>query len=152
MDFPKVCFFFMIWMSLTNIQRFIFGDISVAWDLTNASFSSFLLHCDSNGLLLKSDHCNSGCHTRSYSHLLRPHVSTSMLCYFCWPLLQLHLLMFTITLNLSDYVLSLFPPYVKKELSLLCLWWTKKNHQSLTAFIWTSFTPLSFPFPFLSAF
>lgn len=128
----------MIWMSLSNIQIFIFGDISVAWCLTNASFSSFLLHCDWNGLLLKSDHCNSGCQTRSYSHLLRPHVSTGMLYSFCWPLL-LHLLMFTITLNLSDYVLSIFPPTCKKELSHLRMWWTKKSHQSLLLLVYFLF-------------
>lgn len=112
--------------------------------LINVSVSSLLLYCDSNGLLLKSDRCNSGCQTRSYSHLLRPHVSTGMLCYFCWPLLQLHLLMFTITVNLSQFVLAVFPATHKKNCHLIN-WKTTSHCQQSLYFNFFTATLFSFP-------
>lgn len=131
-NLPKVCFLIVVVMSLTNIYVY-FPGLSVAWCLMNASVSSFLLYCDSNGLPLKSDRCNSGCQTLSYSHLLRPHVSTGMLCYFCWPLLQLHLLMFTITLNLEESVLAVFPPTHKRSRHFY-IRSTKKIHRQIIYF------------------
>lgn len=77
--------------------------------LISASVSSFLLFCGSNGLFLKSDHCNSGCQSRSHSHLLN-HMSARP-CFAIFVGLSYNsICSCSLSLWIYQSVLVIFPP------------------------------------------